>query len=247
VVTVSLAMRNELASLGFEDGKISVCWNGVDAEKYSQAKVPKEKVMEVRERYGVKDDEVMMLYVGRLITVKGPVPLLLSMEKVCSEFPNVKLVVVGRGELECCLMEVATTQNLHGKVKFRFEFLSEEERIQHYAACDLAVFPSVYEPFGIVCLEAMSMGKPVVVGASGTNGFKEQVIPSGDQQCGIHVDGGNPADIAWGVVEALRSRERMDEWGRNGRNRVLEHFTIEQVAERTLKIYSNLLSRFSKH
>ena len=65
---------------------------------------------------------------------------------------------------------------LEDVVKFRFEFVPEEERIAHYAACDLSVFPSLYEPFGIVALEAMSMEKPVVVGASGVSGMREIVI-----------------------------------------------------------------------
>ena len=59
----------------------------------------------------------------------------------------------------------------------RNEFVDENERILHYAAADVVILPSLYEPFGIVCTEAMSMAKPVVVGAQGTNGFREQIIP----------------------------------------------------------------------
>jgi glycogen(starch) synthase len=54
-------------------------------------------------------------------------------------------------------------------VTLRTEFDSEDERILHYAVCDVAVFPSLYEPFGIVCTEAMSMGESVVVRAAGTS------------------------------------------------------------------------------
>lgn len=60
----------------------------------------------------------------------------------------------------------------------------------------MAVFPSVYEPFGIVSLEAMSMGKPVVVGAGGVVGFREQVVSSGPEQNGVHINGNDPRDIA---------------------------------------------------
>jgi len=60
----------------------------------------------------------------------------------------------------------------------------------HYAAADVCIFPSTYEPFGIVSLEVMSMAKPLIVGAQGVVGFREQVIPSGPDQNGVHVNGG---------------------------------------------------------
>ena len=88
------------------------------------------------------------------------------------------------------LYEVITltrTIRLDEYVKFCFDFIPEEERIAHYAACDLAVFPSYYEPFGIVALEAMAMEKTVVVGAAGVSGMREIVICCGEEQCGFHV------------------------------------------------------------
>ncbi|HJX23936.1 MAG TPA: glycosyltransferase family 4 protein, partial [Candidatus Bathyarchaeia archaeon] len=128
------------------------------------------------------------------------------------------------------------------RIVCRFDFVSEEERVLHYAAADICVFPSVYEPFGIVCLEAMAMEKPVVVGAHGVVGFREQVVPSGPDQNGVHVNGEDMADIAWGVKEALSDPERAKAWGRNGRRRALEYFTWRKTAEQTLKIYESSLS-----
>jgi len=77
------------------------------------------------------------------------------------------------------VIELAERLGLRGKVICRFEFASEVERILHYAAADLCVFPPLYEPFGVVSLEAIAMEKPVVVGAKGVVGFREQVVPSG--------------------------------------------------------------------
>jgi glycosyltransferase involved in cell wall biosynthesis len=105
----------------------------------------------------------------------------------------------------------------------------------------MCVFPSLYEPFGIVSLEAMSMEKPVVVGARGVVGFKEQIVSSGPEQNGIHVNGEDPADIAWGIKETLRSPEKARIWGENGRKRVLEFFTWRKVADETIQIYESLL------
>ncbi|MEM2767691.1 MAG: hypothetical protein QXQ47_05215, partial [Candidatus Bathyarchaeia archaeon] len=73
-------------------------------------------------------------------------------------------------------------------------------------------------------------------------GFREQVVPSGPDQNGVHVNGGNPADIAWGVKEVLCDSERAKRWGENGRKRVLQYFTWRKVAEQTLQIYEMLQS-----
>ena len=106
--------------------------------------------------------------------------------------------------------------NIKDNIVYRFDFVPENERILHYAAADVCVFPSIYEPFGIVSLEAMAMEKPVVVGARGVVGFKEQVVNGGTDQNGVHINGEDPADIAWGIKETLRNPEKAKNWGENG-------------------------------
>jgi len=169
--------------------------------------------------------------------------LVLAMPQVLSQYPNTKLVILGRGEEQKDIMELSDRLGIADKVHYRFEFVPETERILHYAAADLCVFPSIYEPFGIVSLEAMSMEKPLVVGANGVVGFREQVVPSGPHQSGIHVDGNNPVDIAWGIGEVLKDRERARTWGRNGRKRVLQYFTWTKAAEQTLRLYGELAGK----
>ena len=120
---------------------------------------------------------------------------------------------------------------------FRTEFIPESERILHYAASDIVILPSRYEPFGIVCTEAMSMEKPVVVGARGITGMREQIISSGDEQCGVHVNPFDPGDISWGVTSLLDDPKSWRRMGENGRKRVFELFTWDHVTKRTLEIY----------
>jgi glycogen(starch) synthase len=163
------------------------------------------------------------------------------MPMVLKEFPNTKLVILGKGDEQRDIVETADRLNIKNNVTYRFDFVPEDERILHYAASDLCVFPSTYEPFGIVSLEAMSMEKPIVVGARGVVGFREQVISSGPDQCGVHVNGEDPADIAWGIKMVLRDPDEARNWGENGRKRVLEFFTWHKVADETLKIYESLL------
>jgi len=163
------------------------------------------------------------------------------MPLVLKEYTNTKLVILGKGEEQTDIVETADRLNIKNNVVYRFDFVSEKERIIHYAASDLCVFPSIYEPFGIVSLEAMSMEKPVVVGARGNVGFKEQVVNSGTEQNGLHINGENPADIAWGIIETLRDPLKAKNWGENGRRRVIEYFTWRKVAEETIRIYESLL------
>ncbi len=241
VVTVSYAMQDELIQAGFPAEKIQVCYNGVDPEKYSLERVSEEKVMEVKQRYGLGNDDLMTLFIGRLVWIKGVDKLIRAMPHVLEKVPNAKLVIVGLGDMRDYLERLVRNLNLQDVVKFRFEFIPEEERIAHYAACDVAVYPSLYEPFGIVTLEAMSMEKPVVVGAAGVSGMREIVVTSGPDQCGFHINPNDPADIAWGIVNAIQDPEKKAQFGRNGRKRVLERFTWEHAAERTIQIYTELL------
>jgi glycosyltransferase involved in cell wall biosynthesis len=243
IVTVSYAMREELIALGFPKEKIQVSYNGVDAEKYSPEDVKPDQIKKVRSLYGLKDDEAMILFVGRLVGVKGVDKLIMAMPHILQKMPNAKLVILGLGDLQEYLVNLVNYMRLNNNVKFRFEFLPEEERILHYAACDVAVFPSHYEPFGIVALEAMSMEKPVVVGAAGVSGMREIVICCGEDQCGFHVDPNNPTDISWGITSALENPEKSKWLGKNGRRRVLEEFTWDKIAEKTLELYERIIKR----
>jgi glycogen(starch) synthase len=243
IVTVSYAMKDELIQLGFPKDKIQVSYNGVDPKKYNPANIPPEKIRKVRESYGIKDDDLMILFLGRLVGVKGVDKLIMSMPHVLSKYPNAKLVIVGVGDLQEYLTNLTRTMRLDDYVRFNFNFIPEEERILQYAACDIAVFPSHYEPFGIVALEAMSMEKPVVVGAAGVSGMREIVICCSEDQCGYHIDPNNPSDIAWGIMSALESPEKRKWLGKNGRKRVLQEFTWSRIAEKTLELYEQMLRR----
>ena len=241
IITVSYAMKEDLSKHGWQSSKISVVWNGVDAKRYDPINVSKQEIEQIRNKYGIPTDWNMLLFVGRLAWVKGVRNLLQAMPLVLKEFPNTKLVILGRGEEQGDIVETADRMSIKDNIVYRFDFVSEQERILHYAASDVCVFPSTYEPFGIVSLEAMAMEKPVVVGARGVVGFKEQIINGGPDQNGVHVNGEDPADIAWGIMQTLRDPEKAKNWGENGRRRVLEYFTWQKVAEQTIKIYESLL------
>jgi glycogen(starch) synthase len=243
IITVSYAMKDELIQLGFPRDKIHVSYNGVDPQKYDPESVSAEKVRKIKEFYGLKDNDFMILFLGRLVGVKGVDKLIMAMPHVLSKIPQARLVIVGVGDQQEYLTNLTRTMRLNEYVRFRFDFIPEEDRILHYAASDVAVFPSYYEPFGIVALEAMSMEKPVVVGATGVSGMREIVICRGEEQCGYHIDPNNPSDVAWGIISALENPERQKWLGKNGRKRVLNEFTWSKIAEKTVELYKKVLKR----
>ncbi|MEM5820324.1 MAG: glycosyltransferase family 4 protein [Candidatus Aenigmatarchaeota archaeon] len=241
IITVSYSMKDFLISLGYPKDKIEVVYNGIDTEKYSLKNVNWKLVEELKNRYKIENEKVI-LFVGRLTWIKGVYNLLRAMAEINKKFDDVKLVILGKGEEYGNLLQLKQQLNLNN-VEIYSKWVSEEERIAHYALADLCVFPSINEPFGIVSLEAMSMEKPVVVGAKNVNGLKEQVIPSGENRCGVHVNGEDPMDIAWGIEVVLSNLEEAKKWGKNGRKRVEENFKIEYTAKKTLEIYESLLRK----
>jgi glycosyltransferase involved in cell wall biosynthesis len=84
----------------------------------------------------------------------------------------------------------------------------------------------------------MSLEKPIV-GTKRVVGFREQVVPSVENQNGIHVDGNSPLDIAWGDKENTYQSRQTKKWGKNGRKIVLQYFTWRKIAEQTLQIYNS--------
>jgi glycogen(starch) synthase len=241
VITVSYAMQEDLIKHGWPQSKISVVWNGVDPDRYNPQKCKQQDIEQVREKYGIPKDWNMLLFIGRLTWVKSVRNLLQAMPAVLAESPKTKLVILGKGEEQRDIVETSSRLGIKDSVIYRFDFAPEDERILTYAAADVCIFPSVYEPFGIVSLEAMAMQKPVIVGARGVVGFREQVVSSGPDQNGLHINGEDPSDIAWAIKDTLKDPQRAKTWGENGRKRVLEYFTWQKTAEETIQIYETLL------
>jgi glycosyltransferase involved in cell wall biosynthesis len=243
VITVSHSMKEELMSLGFQKEKIHVCWNGIDPSKYNIKNYSDKQIKQLRQSYGIGDDETLLFFIGRLVPIKGIKHLVKAMPKIISKHPKVKLLILGVGGLTEELRQIIKDNNIENKVIIRSEFIPETDRILHYAASDVVVLPSLYEPFGIVCTEAMSMQKPTIVGAHGVTGMKEQIIPEGEMQCGVHINPNKLQDIVWGVSEVLNNPDKWEQMGENARKRVFELFTWDSVATRTLEIYKEIINK----
>ncbi|MFQ6136311.1 MAG: glycosyltransferase family 4 protein [Candidatus Hydrothermarchaeales archaeon] len=245
VITVSNAMKEELISTHFPPEKIRVCHNGIDTERtFNPELIDKDRMAKIREEYGVREDENLLLFIGRLEPVKGVENLIRAMAIVLEENPKTKLLILGRGSLLGVVKSTIKSLGLEKNVFLNTEFVDDETKVHCYAASDCCVFPSLYEPFGIVALEAMAMSRPLVVGTRGISGFRELVVPPPSSDAtGIHVDPNKPSDIAWGINEILKDEARAENFGENGRVRVMGYFAWEKIARETIEIYKEAISK----
>ncbi|MFA5930560.1 MAG: glycosyltransferase family 4 protein [Candidatus Micrarchaeia archaeon] len=235
VFTVSYSMEEELRSLSFPEKKVRVVWNGVDEKKYSIRNFKPEALLEYRRKLGVKDDEKMVLFTGRLTFVKGVDTLVRAMPAVLANVPKAKLVVLGRGEMSGEIRAMVSQLGIASKVVLVDRWVDEDERLLLYASCDLVCAPSRYEPFGIVPLEGMGMAKPVVVGVGG---LRETVL---DGATGLYCDPNSPESIAGQLTAILSDDSLARRMGAAGRRRVEKVYTWKKIAKDTISLYDTIV------
>jgi glycosyltransferase involved in cell wall biosynthesis len=181
-----------------------------------------------------------ILFVGRVSRQKGMVHLLEAMKHVD---PNVRLV--------CCTSAADTPEldvEIAAKVKetprclWINTRLPQEQYIELYSHCAVFACPSVYEPFGIINLEAMACSRPVV--ASAVGGIPEVVVPG---RTGLLVPPADPGSLAEALNHVVRDRGLARQMGLAGRSRVEEHFSWTSIAARTRQLYEELLEENGTH
>jgi len=190
---------------------------------------------------------VMILFVGRLEARKGIDTLLEALPEVLRAFPSASVHIAGRDcgaapglSWEQLWQSRMRGQAQQGQVRFHGE-VSNEVRDQLYEACDIFVAPSRYESFGLIYLEAMARGKPVI--ACRVGGVPEVVV---DGETGILVPPGDPAALAAAILRLLRDPEQRERLGRAGHERYRSLFTSQAMAARTLALYRDVVRRWEE-
>ncbi|MFW5898486.1 MAG: glycosyltransferase family 4 protein [Candidatus Saliniplasma sp.] len=204
--------------------------NAVDPERFH----PRNSGKKVRERHEIDPDHKVVMYVGRLVYHKGLEYLVRSAKYLDDDTRH---LIVGTGDFKPELERIVKDEGLEEKVIFAGR-VSNEDLPYYYGATDVFVLPSVsrLEAFGIVTLEAMASEVPVVV--SDIPGVRE-VITEGRN--GLVAEPMNPQDIAGKIRLILENPEVAKRMGKKGRERVLENFTWDIVAENIEKVYEELL------
>ncbi|RJU87355.1 MAG: glycosyltransferase family 1 protein [Candidatus Poseidoniales archaeon] len=193
------------------------------------------KKNEIRSKYGLGPETLLLLAVGRLAARKGH-GLLLRAFAVSAESTDSHLVIIGRGSLRGKLNRLASRLGISHRVTIEsgmgFEQISEMYRIS-----DLVIYPSYYEGQGLIPLEAMSSGTPVVTVNHGP--LPEMV----DESVGGLFEIGSVESLSESICHESSSMDSLLEKGREGRNRVLERFTLDGNAEDFLTVYRRAISQ----
>jgi starch synthase len=239
VVAVSRAMREDVLAAypEVEPERVHVILNGIDAEQYRP-----DEGTDVLERLGVAPPFV--LFVGRITRQKGIAHLLAAAHAIDSAAQLV--LVAGAPDTPEIAREtadaVARLERERGNVVWIERVLPKEDVIQLLSHTVCFVCPSVYEPLGIVNLEAMACGAAVV--ASDVGGIPE-VVADGETGLLAHYDAGDPgafeAALAEGVNRLVWDPELARRFGGAGRRRAVEHFSWAGIAEQTLDLYRSLV------
>ena len=237
IVAVSEGMRADLLSAypDVDPGKVSVIYNGIDAEQYAP-----DPNTDVIERYGVDTSRPSVVFVGRITRQKG-VPVLLRAAAQLD--PDVQLVLcAGAPDTPELGAEVAglvdELRKTRSGVIWLSGMLSKREVIQLLSHSTLFACPSVYEPLGIVNLEAMACGTAVV--ASKTGGIPEVVA---DGETGLLVPPDDPAALADSINALTRDPDRAKAMGTAGRERAITEFDWGRIAQQTAELYSSLVAK----
>ncbi len=213
--------------------KLDVVPNGVDPNRF--AYLDGVDLHAFRARYAAPEDK-LVLFVGRIVREKGAEVLVRAAPKVLAAAPNTRIVIAGRGPELDNLRQVVAQFSLQRRVNLA-GFVDDASRDKLYVTADCAVFPSLYEPFGIVALEAMAAHTPVVV--SDVGGLREVVRHAGT---GITIYPGDPDSCAWGILHTLQHPEWAHMRAENAYRTILETFNWDTVARQTLSVYERVLA-----
>jgi glycogen synthase len=247
VIAVSQETRNDvLRFFNVPPEKIHVVHNGIDLQQYRN-----DRATDALERRGVDPSRPFVLFVGRITRQKGIIHLVNAIPAIdpslqvvlCAGAPDTK--EIGE-EMSARIDEVS--KNREGIIWIR-EMLPRADVIQFYSRAAVFCCPSVYEPFGIINLEAMACETAVV--ASAVGGIPEVVVPD---ETGLLVDLAlkegtfdpiDPAKFSHDLATAINTvgldPNLQAKFGRNGRRRVEDHFSWTAIAQRTLDLYESLV------
>ncbi len=231
VIVNSHHMHAELEGLfALPVNKIIVIPNGTDVESFS---VNFDR-QHLRNSLAAPSQRIV-LYVGRLVREKGVQILLDAAPKVINACPDTKFIIVGTGYYMDELKQQAYNLGIDHHINF-LGYVDDEALRKLYNIADVVCIPSLYEPFGIVALEAMAAKVPVVT--SDTGGLRDFVE---NMVTGITTYAGDPGSLAWGLLEVLRNQELAKNIVRKAYERVSTIYNWKVIAKQTGEIYTQII------
>ena len=235
VIACSRFMAAQVAELfQLPVSRIRVIGNGVEAASQADSRAELETVTTSPGR--TRDGQPLLVFAGRLVHEKGLQELIKALPLLRDELPGVRLVVAGAGQQLADQQDRAARYGVSDLITWA-GFLEDAELTALFAAADLVVVPSLYEPFGLVALEAQLAGTPVAV--SDTGGLAELVEPG---HTGLRFAPENPAAIAAAVRQVVADPAAARRWAAAAQRRAREEFGWAAVARRTAEVYAGVLT-----
>ncbi len=223
IIAISSATKQSLVEdYAIYPEKVEVILPGVDTGTFR----PEKKVAKIAHS---------VLFVGRLHERKAIPSLILSLKEVRTRVPDVKLFIVGDGSLRVELQRLVAAEGLVSQVNFLGR-VPAEELVQWYNRAEVFVLPSLFEGFGIVCLEAMACATPVI--ATMVPGVVDLVK---DGETGLLVPPQNRKRLGEAIAKLLEDSELRNRLGNNGHQMAREKLDWHQVSRRFVAIYRRAL------
>ena len=213
--------------------KVDVIPNGIDSAPFDS--LDGLDLASFRAGYAAPDEQIVFC-VGRVVYEKGAQVLLEAFPRILAEFPKARLVVTGDGPNLAAIRDRARELGIADRVRLT-GFVPIEVRNRLFKVADVAVFPSLYEPFGIVALEAMVARTPVVV--SNVGGLAEVVKHA---ETGILVYPNDAESLAWGVLHTLHRPDWARQRAENAYRVAVEEYNWRAIARRTIGVYERVVA-----
>lgn len=234
VIVCSEFMRSEVTqNFHCPVEKVDVIFNGVNTSKLV-LNWDENEIIQLREEFAKKHEKIVT-FVGRFVHEKGVHLLLDAATIVVAKMPNTKFILVGSARDH--FKKFVRWYNMTDNIIFT-GFKSNDEVFKLYKISNVAAFPSLYEPFGIVALEAMAVGVPVVSGDTG--GFREVVLHN---ETGTLSYAGDAQSLAWAILKVLEEPDRAAVLSKNAINRLSLDFHWPTLAQKTINVYHNTLDQ----
>jgi glycogen(starch) synthase len=223
-------------AFGLPEDKLVMIPNGVNVQQYKKNK--NTDLSQFRRKFALPEEKIV-LFVGRLVYEKGIHVFVNAAPKVL-EKGNAKFVIVGNGYMKEPLSNLVKGMGLAHKVTFT-GFVDDETLKNLQRCADVCVVPSLFEPFGIVALEAMAAKSAVVV--SDTGGLSEIVE---HDVTGVKVYPDNPNSLAWGITKVLLDETYANQLKKNAHKKVQETYDWNRISQQTKTVYRDVLDEYSK-
>ena len=235
IIATSMSYATNSARLKKYLPRVKVIPNGVDVEIFH----PVISNQKMRENFGLPPESKIVLFVGRIDPYKGCNYLVRAFALVANELSQAGLLFVGTGPLIEKLKILTKDLDIDSKVIFA-GYVPDEDLPYYYAACDVFVLPSVspLEGFGIVQLEAMACGKPVI-----TTTIPGPSEVDAEEVATIHVPPRNEKALAEAIIKILEDKKLAETMGKNGRKLVEGKYSWAKVAQSIQELYREILSR----